>query len=89
MLLSSHISAYARCLVGKVCGLVRSIWGISLGEDKLGARDRILNTKVARQACAGRGPGKHSPIATALGCQWDRGDRGGAKGITLSWWIFE
>ena len=31
MLLNSHISAYARCLPGKVCGLVRSTWGISLG----------------------------------------------------------
>ena len=56
MLLSSHISAYARCLAGKVCGLVRSTWGSSLGEDKLGARVGylILNTKVARQARAGQ-----------------------------------
>ena len=50
MLLNSHISAYARCLAGKVCGLVWSTWGTSLGEDKLGARARILNTKVARRA---------------------------------------
>ena len=50
MLLDSHISAYARCSVGKVCGLVRSTWGTSLGEDKRGARARILNTKVARRA---------------------------------------
>ena len=35
MLLNSHISAYARCLAGKVCGLVRSTWGTSQGEDKL------------------------------------------------------
>ena len=49
MLLNSHISAYARCLVGKVCSLVRSIWGTPQGEDKLGARDKILNTKVASQ----------------------------------------
>ena len=49
MLLNSHISAYARCLAGKVCSLVRSTWGTSQGEDKLGARNRTLNTKVARQ----------------------------------------
>ena len=54
MLLNSHISAYARCLAGKVCGLVRSTWGTSQGEDKPGARDRILNTKAARRACAGQ-----------------------------------
>ena len=54
MLLNSHISAYARCLAGKVCGLVRSTWGTSLGGAKLGARDRILNTKVAHRACAGQ-----------------------------------
>ena len=54
MLLNSHISAYATCFAGKVCGLVRSTWGTSQGEDKLGARDRILNTKVARRACAGQ-----------------------------------
>ena len=54
MLLNPHISAYTRCLAGKVCGLVRSTWGTSQGEDKLGARDKILNTKVARRACAGQ-----------------------------------
>ena len=55
MVLNSDNWAYTRCLAGKVCGLVRSTCGTSLGEGKLGARDRILNTKVA--------PGKHSPIA--------------------------
>ena len=55
MLLNSHISAYARCVARKVCGLVRSTWGTSQGEDKLGARDKILtNTKVARRARAGQ-----------------------------------
>ena len=54
MLLNSHISVNARCLAGKVCGLVRSTWGTSQGEDKLGARGRILNTKVVHRACAGR-----------------------------------
>ena len=54
MLLNSHILAYARCLAGKVCGLVRSTWGTFLREDTLGARHRILNTKVACQACAGQ-----------------------------------
>ena len=57
MLLNSHISAYARCLAGKACGLVWSTWGTSPGEDEPGARDKILNTKVARRACAGRTPG--------------------------------
>ena len=61
MLLNSHILAYTRCLAEKVCDLVRSIWGTSLGEDKLGATDKILNTKVARRACVGRAPGKHPP----------------------------
>ena len=28
MLLNSHISAHARCITGKVCGLVRSNWGL-------------------------------------------------------------
>ena len=37
MSLNSHISAYARCLAEKVCGVVRSTWGTSQGEDKLGA----------------------------------------------------
>ena len=66
MLLNSHISASARCFAGKVCGLVRSTWGTS-GEDKLGARDRIRNPKVAHRACAGRAPGKHSPIQAFFG----------------------
>ena len=38
---TNHISAYARCIAGKVCGLLRSTWGTSKGEDKLGARDEI------------------------------------------------
>ena len=50
MLLNSHISVYARCSARKVCGLVRSTWGTSRGEGKLGARDKILSTKVARRA---------------------------------------
>ena len=54
MFLTSHILAYATCFAWKVCSLVRSTWGYFLGEDKLGARDRILNTKVARWACAGQ-----------------------------------
>ena len=54
MLLNSHISDYTRCLAEKVCGLVRSTWGTSQGEDKLGARDKILNTTGQ--------PGKHSPL---------------------------
>ena len=54
MLLNSHISVHTRCLAKKVCGLVRSTWGTSQGEDKIGARDKILNTKVARQARAGQ-----------------------------------
>ena len=54
MLLNSHISAYTRCLAEKVCGLVRSTWGTSQGEDKLEAKDKILNTKVARRTCAGQ-----------------------------------
>ena len=54
MLLNSHILAYARCFAWKVCGLLRSTWGTSLGEDKLGTRHKILNTKVARRACAGQ-----------------------------------
>ena len=39
MLLNSHISAYARCLARKVCGLVRSTWGTSLVGDTIGARE--------------------------------------------------
>ena len=44
----SHSPAYATCFAQKVCGLVRSTWGTLLGGDKLGAGDRILNTKVPR-----------------------------------------
>ena len=68
MLLNSHISAYTRCLAGKVCGLVRSTSGTSLGEDKLGARDKILNTKVACRACAGQTfpPGPNTPRSFLL-----------------------
>ena len=51
MLLISHISACATCFAGKVCGLVPATWGNSLGDHKLGARGRILATKVARRAC--------------------------------------
>ena len=54
MLLNSHTSAYATRFARKVCGLVRSTWGTSLGGHTLGARDRIFNTKVARRACAGQ-----------------------------------
>ena len=50
VLLSSHISAYATCFAGEVCSLVWSSWGTSRGEGKLGAKARILNTKVARRA---------------------------------------
>ena len=49
-LLSSHIAAYATCLAGEVCGAVQSTWGTSRGEDRLGARARILPTKVAHRA---------------------------------------
>ena len=35
MLLSSHVSAYARCFAWKICSLVACTWGTSLGEDKL------------------------------------------------------
>ena len=38
VILNSHISAHATCFARKFCSLVRSTWGISLGEDKLGAR---------------------------------------------------
>ena len=54
MLLLSHISANARCLAEKICGLVRSTWGTTRGENNLGARDKILNAKVAHRACAGQ-----------------------------------
>ena len=49
MLLNSHISACATCFAWEVCGPVQSTWGTSLGEDQLGARARILNTKVHAQ----------------------------------------
>ena len=65
-MLNYHILACARCLAGKVCGLVRSTWGTSLGEDKVGARDRILNRKVARRACTGRAQAKYSPHVPRL-----------------------
>ena len=52
MSLNSHISAYARCFAWKVCGPVQSIRGTSQDKDKLGARDKILNTKVGRRARA-------------------------------------
>ena len=38
------------CREGLQSNLLRPAWGTSLGEDKLGARDKILNTKVARRA---------------------------------------
>ena len=57
MLLNSHMSASARCIAEKLCGVVRFIWGTSRGEDPLGARDKILNTNVVRRTCAGRAPG--------------------------------
>ena len=47
-------------LLNSVCGLVWFTWGTSQGEDKLGTRDKILNTKVR----AGHAPGarrEHSP----------------------------
>ena len=50
VLLNSHILAYTRYLAEMVCGLVWSTWGTSQGEDKLGSRDNILNTKVVRRA---------------------------------------
>ena len=59
MLFNSHIPAYAMSFVGKVCGLVQSTWGTSLGEDKLGAGARILNAKVARRATI---PPKAKPV---------------------------
>ena len=68
MLLNSHVSAYTRSLAEKVCGLVRFTWGTSQGEDKLGARDKIRNTKVARRACAGQ----TFPLVPAMSrAQWD------------------
>ena len=53
MLLNSHILAYTRCLAEQVCGLVRSTWGTSQGEDKLGARGNAMHavrTQCARSA---------------------------------------
>jgi hypothetical protein len=49
VLLNSHVSANARRFAGTVCSPVQSIWGTSLGEDKLGASARTLNTQVARR----------------------------------------
>ena len=40
--------------------------GTSPGGDKLGARDMMLNTKVARRAA----PGNYSPSAQVLGAWW-------------------
>ena len=74
MLLNSHISAYATCLAGKVCGLVRPT---SRGEDKRGARDKILNTMVACRACAGQ----HSPVANC--CMEIRAPSGSAVGCAM------
>ena len=59
MLLNSHISAHAMCCAWKVCGLLQPTWGTSLGEDKLGARDRILNKKVVRRANIPAGAKRH------------------------------
>ena len=52
---------------------MRSTWGTSQGEDKLGARDRILNTKVARRACAGQ-TFPLGPLAwlSWLFCKWPK-----------------
>ena len=66
MLLNSHISAYASA--EKVCGLVRSTWGTSPDEDKLGATDKILDTKVARRACAGQ----TFPLSSTEGRWWEK-----------------
>ena len=56
VLLNSHVSAYATCFARNVCRLVRSTWGTSRGEDTLGARDRIFDTKDTKiqryRACA-------------------------------------
>ena len=41
----SHFGLY-KVLAEKVCGLVRSTWGTSQGEDTLGARDKTLDTKL-------------------------------------------
>ena len=42
MLFNSHISAYAKCLAGKVCRLVRSTWGIPQVRINLGLEIRYL-----------------------------------------------
>ena len=60
-LLNSHILPYATCFAQKLYGLVRSTWENSRSEDELGAGDRIINTKVARRACA-RHTFPHTPI---------------------------
>ena len=91
MLLSSHISANTRCVAEKVCGLVRSGWGTSQGEDKLGARDKILNTKVARRACARQTfPQQHFQVVV-VGKSGDlmvvRIVRGHANVLFSSYWI--
>ena len=44
MWLKSHISAYATHFAWKVCGLVRSTWGASLGGDKLRGNLPLLKT---------------------------------------------
>ena len=78
MVLNSHIPAYATCFARKVCGLVWSTWGTSVGGNKSGARDRILNTKVARRACAGQtfSPCSHlSSGKTALVNGWSHSVR--------------
>ena len=82
----SHTSAYTRCLARKVCGPVRPTWGTSQGEDKLGAGDRTLNTKVARRtnipqrllmgmSCRGRG---------TFMCLWVHCAMSGAHGISAA-----
>ena len=64
------------CTEGLQSSAVQSTWGTPTGEDKLGARDRILDTKVARRACAGRALGKHSPAIPQHPCgvSWCYGD---------------
>ena len=48
-----EFSYFGLCKVPCGEGL-RSTWGTSQGEAKPGARDKILDTKVARRACAGQ-----------------------------------
>ena len=59
-----EFSYFGLCKVPCMEGLRSS--AVYLGDfprwDKLGAIDKILNTKVARWACAGRAPGKRSPM---------------------------